>query len=104
MRLWCRRQGKNKLNEQSRITKPQSKAKNHPNTRGCKVCDDLDDLVTATDKEDQEMMKFDKQWKLTGLLSEEDIKKSATRATSVADAIKSGKKKVSGLQSLFSLA
>ena len=67
------------------------------------MCDDLDDLVTATDKEDEEMMKFDKQWKLTGLLSEEDIKKSATRATSVADAIKSGKKKVSGLQSLFSL-
>ena len=67
------------------------------------MCDDLDDLVTATDKEDEEMMKFDKQWKLTGLLSEEDIKKSATRATSVADAIKSGKKKVSGLQSLFTL-
>ena len=39
------------------------------------MCDDLDDLVTATDKEDEEMMKFDKQWKLTGLLSEEDIKK-----------------------------
>ena len=94
---------KNKLNEQSRITKPQSKAENHPNTSGCKVSANLQDLVKTTNTVDEEMLQFERQWKLTGVLSAEDITKSATIATSLSDAIKAGRKKCSGLQSLWSL-
>ena len=94
---------KNELNEQSRITKQQRKADNHPNTKGCKVSADLQDLVKTYTTVDEELLQFERQWKLTGVLSAEDITKSATIATSISDAIKAGRKKVSGLQSLFSL-
>ena len=103
LRLWCRRQGKNELNEQSRMTKQHRQADQHPNTKGCKVSADLKDLVKTNNTLDEELLQFERQWKLTGVLSAEDITKSATIATSISDAIKAGRKKVSGLQSLFSM-
>ena len=95
---------KNELNEQSRITKQETKAEDHPNTRGCKVSADLQELVKNYTSVDEELLQFERQWKLTGVLSAEDITKSATIATSISDDIQAGRKKVSGLQSLFSLA
>ena len=103
MRLWCRRQGKNELNEQSRITKQQTKAENHPNTRGCKVSADLQDLVKNYTSVDEELLQFERQFKLTGVLSAEDISKSANIATALSEGIKAGKKKCAGLQSLWNL-
>ena len=94
---------KNELNEQSRITKQQRKADNHPNTKGCKVSADLQDLVKTYTTVDEELLQFERQWKLTGVLSAEDITKSATIATSLSDAIKAGRKKCTGLQSLWNL-
>ena len=94
---------KNELNEQSRITKQQRKADEHPNTRGCKVSADLQDLVKTYTSMDEELLQFERQFKLTGVLSAEDISKSANIATSLKDAITAGKKKCAGLQSLWNL-
>ena len=52
---------------------------------------------------DEELLQFEKQWKLTGVLSAEDITKSATIATKLADGIKACKKKSTGLQSLWTV-
>ena len=93
----------NELNEQSRITKQQRKADHHPNTKGCKVSADLQDLVKTYTSVDEELLQFERQFKLTGVLSAEDITKSATIATSLSDAIKAGKKKCTGLQSLWTV-
>ena len=103
MRLWCRRQGKNELNEQSRITKQQRKADHHPNTKGCKVSADLQDLVKTYTTVDEELLQFERQLKLTGVLSAEDIAASANIATSLSDGIKAGGKKAAALQSLGNL-
>ena len=79
------------------------KAESQDNTKGCKVVGDLQELGNHYITVDEELLQFETQWKLTGKLSAEDITKSATIATSISDAIKAGRKKVSGLQSLFSL-
>ena len=94
---------KNELNEQSRITKQKRKADHHPNTKGCKVSADLQDLVTTSSSLDEELLQFERHFKLTGLLSPEDISRSATVATSIKDAITAGRKKCAGLQSLWNL-
>ena len=94
---------KNELNEQSRISKQQRKADEHPNSNGCKVSADLQDLVTTYSSLDEELLQFERQFKLTGLLSPEDISRSATVATSIKDAITAGMKTCAGLQSLWSL-
>ena len=91
------------MKNKSRITKQQTKAEDHPNTKGCKVSADLTELVKTYTSVDEELLQFERQLNLTGVLSAEDITKSATIATSISDAIKAGRKKVSGLQSLFSL-
>ena len=94
---------KNELNEQSRITKQQTKAEDHPNTRGCKVSADLQDLVKNYNSVDEELLQFERQLKLTGVLSAEDIAASANIATSLSDGIKAGGKKAAALQSLWNL-
>ena len=103
LRLWCSRQGTNKLNEKSRITKQQTKAEDHPNTKGCKVSTDLSELVKTYTQVDEELLQFERQLKLTSLLSADDIAASANLATSLSDGIKAGKKKAAGLQSMWSI-
>ena len=94
---------KNELNEQSRITKQQRKADHHPNTKGCKVTADLTELVKTYTSVDEEMLQFERQLKLTSVLSAEEIAASAKLATSLAEGIKAGKKKAAGLLSLLNL-
>ena len=52
---------------------------------------------------DEELLQFERQLKLTGVLSDKDIAASAKVATSLSDGIKDGRKKAAGLQSLFNL-
>ena len=94
---------KNELNEQSRITKQQRKADHHPNTKGCKVTADLTELVKTYTSVDEELLQFERQLKLAGVLSAEDIAASANIATALSDGIKAGKKKAAGLQTLLIL-
>ena len=91
------------MKNKSRITKQQTKAEDHPNTKGCKVTADLTELVKNYTLLNEELLQFERQWKLTGVLSAEDITKSANIATSLSDAIKAGRKKCTGLQSLWNL-
>ena len=101
MRLWCSRQGKN--NEKSRITKQQTTAEEHIHTKGCKVSADLTELVKTYTSVDEELLQFERQLKLTGVLNAEDIAASANIATSLSDGIKAGGKKAAALQSLWNL-
>ena len=79
------------------------KAEDHPNTKGCKVSADLQDLVKTHTSVDEELLQFERQLKLAGVLSAEDIAASAKLATSLSEGVKAGKKKAAGLQSLWSL-
>ena len=91
------------MKNKSRITKQQTKAEDHPNTKGCKVTADLTELVKTYTSVDEELLQFERQLKLTGVLSAEDIAASVKVATSLSDGIKDGRKKAAGLQSLFNL-
>ena len=83
--------------------KQQTKAERHPNTKGCKVSADLTELLKDYTSVDEELLQFERQFKLTALLSAEDITASANLATSLSEGIKAGKKKSAGLQSLWTL-
>ena len=74
-------------------------AEDHPNTKGCKVSADLTELVKTYTSVDEELLQFERQLKLTGVLSAEDIAASANIATSLSDGIKAGEKKATALQS-----
>ena len=76
-------------------------AEDHPNTKGCKVSADLNDLVQALTSVDADLLMYEREFKLSGVMSAEDITASATVATKLAEGIKAGKKKASGLQSLW---
>ena len=92
---------KNKSNKN--IRKQQTKAEGHPNTKGCKVTANLTELVKTYTSVDEEMLQFERQLKLTRVLSAEEIDASAKLATSLAEGIKAGKKKAAGLLSLMNL-
>ena len=76
-------------------------AEDHPNTKGCKVSADLKELVQTLTSVDEDLLMFERQLKLSGVLSAEDITASANIATSLSEGIKAGKKKAAGLQSLW---
>ena len=91
------------MENKSRITKQQTKAEDHPNTKGCKVTADLTEFVKTYTSVNEEMLQFERQLKLTSVLSAEEIAASAKLATSLAEGIKAGKKKAAGLLSLLNL-
>ena len=91
------------MKTKSRITKQQTKAEDHPNTKGCKVTADLTELVKTYTSVDEELLQFERQLKLTCVLSAEDIAASANIATSLSDGIKAGGKKAAALQSRWNL-
>ena len=76
-------------------------AEEHPNTKGCKVSADLNDLVQALTSVDADLLMYEREFKLSGVMGTEDINASAKVATKLAEGIKAGKKKASGLQSLW---
>ena len=76
-------------------------AEDHPNTKGCKVSADLKGLVQTLTSVDEDLLMYERQFKLSGVLAADDITASANIATKLADGIQAGKKKASGLKSLW---
>ena len=79
-------------------------SKANPNSAGCKIEGDLEGMVAELGKFDEDILKFEKLCLTNAAkVSSKDIESAAATAKRIDDQIKSGRKKVAALKTLWKL-
>ena len=77
------------------------RAKVHKNTASCQVIPDLQALVTKGDEFDKLLLETEADIKRGEVFTTQKVQACGNLATKIADTIKSGRKKASGLRAIM---